>query len=428
CNDCNDNNPNMYPGNGEACDGIDNDCNGVADAPGGELDVDNDGSLSCNDCNDNDPANYPGNMEICDGQDNDCNGVADFPGGELDADNDGSLSCFDCNDSDPNNFPGNLEICDGQDNDCNGMANFPGETVDQDNDGVLACNDCDDNDPNNFPGNTEQCDGFDNNCDGVPNFPGEQSDADNDGALACVDCNDGDPNNFPGNTESCDGQDNNCNGFVDQAEVPVSVMCGSVPNAIEECNGAMGCGIQSCLGDYYDVDGMFGTGCECLAAPAPITTGNSCASAISVGSLTDANQDSVNVSGNVPVAGREVWYVFNAIDDLDTNGDEFHVDGRFLVNPGGGYAIDVYRGGCPGTGTQLANGETSSFDWFTDFNQTSAGCDGPAPCGEGNCTTTPVPGANVCNDDTATFHVRVYRPSNTASCGAYQMQFSNGVY
>ena len=48
----------------------------------GEIDFDNDGSLSCDDCDDNDVANYPGGTEICDGQDNDCNGLADFPGGE----------------------------------------------------------------------------------------------------------------------------------------------------------------------------------------------------------------------------------------------------------------------------------------------------------------------------------------------------------
>src|SRR6185503_16704845 len=36
--DCDDTNPNRYPGNTEVCDGIDNDCNGTADpgaAPSG---------------------------------------------------------------------------------------------------------------------------------------------------------------------------------------------------------------------------------------------------------------------------------------------------------------------------------------------------------------------------------------------------------
>jgi len=51
---------------------------GLAEAVGGDVDADSDGSLSCADCDDNDPANTPGGTEICDGQDNDCNGLADF--------------------------------------------------------------------------------------------------------------------------------------------------------------------------------------------------------------------------------------------------------------------------------------------------------------------------------------------------------------
>jgi hypothetical protein len=29
--DCDDSNPNVYPGNYEVCDGVDNDCNGAVD-------------------------------------------------------------------------------------------------------------------------------------------------------------------------------------------------------------------------------------------------------------------------------------------------------------------------------------------------------------------------------------------------------------
>jgi hypothetical protein len=190
----------------------------------------------------------------------------------------------------------------------------------------------------------------------------------------------------------------------------------------------MGCAINTCTTNYYDVNTTFMDGCECLVQPAPITTGNSCASAISLGALNDANQDSVTVSGNAPVAGREVWYVFNATDDSDNNGDEFHVDGRFLVNPGNGYAMDVYRGGCPGGGTQVANGEVSIFDWFTDFSKTSVGCTLGGTCGEGDCLPGNVDNRNTCNDNTASFHVRVYRPTATATCSSYTMQFSNGIY
>jgi hypothetical protein len=161
--DCDDTEPDAYPGNPEVCDSIDNDCNssvddGATDATTYYADVDSDGFGDAataidlctaptdlvadgTDCDDDEPAAYPGATEVCDGIDNDCDGSADESGavGEtvfyIDADGDGAgdagtsvTACFaptgyvadssDCDDTEVENFPGNAEICDGIDNNC----------------------------------------------------------------------------------------------------------------------------------------------------------------------------------------------------------------------------------------------------------------------------------------------------------------------
>ena len=144
--DCDDGSSSAFPANPEVCDGIDNNCNSSTDEA---FDNDGDGVTTCgpdgdlssvadNDCDDNvatGPGNFPGNAEACDAEDNNCDGLID-DGFDLDADGvttcgvDGNLLATadnDCDDNEILSYPGNTELCDGLDNDCSG---FPDDDSD----------------------------------------------------------------------------------------------------------------------------------------------------------------------------------------------------------------------------------------------------------------------------------------------------------
>ena len=272
CEDCDDADPLNTPGAIEICDGQDNNCNllddfGNAGVGGQETDGDGDGSMGCADCDDSNAANFPENQEFCDGLDNDCNGIADFDPtyGEFDLDGDGVLRCDECDDSDSANYPGNAEVCDNQDNDCDGIIDENDASDastwyrDEDEDGygsptvtTVACNlpagyvgadsDCDDQDEDVNVAANEVCDGIDNDCNDAVDEPEALDsttwylDQDGDGygdlatsTLSCsrptgyvddnTDCNDSDDAINPGEIEIWyDGVDQNCDGNDDDQD------------------------------------------------------------------------------------------------------------------------------------------------------------------------------------------------------------------
>ena len=264
----------------EACDGLDNDCDGDVDE---DFDLTSD-AANCGRCGNSCTAN---NVEgMC--EEGRCvitgceEGSYDLNGNPVDG-------CeYLCT-------PSGDEVCDGADNDCDGAFDegvVPTETC-------LAEGVCENirprcmgamgfvcpYPPSHEPNQEMRCDGLDNDCDGMVdesfadlNQPCDGDDADQcaDGVLLCnadgdgTRCSDDDDSS----AERCDGFDNDCDGLVDEdfdltGDANNCGACGvrcELDNAVGFCEDSF-CAIERCVGDFTDRNGSPVDGCEYACTP-----------------------------------------------------------------------------------------------------------------------------------------------------------------
>jgi hypothetical protein len=260
-NDCDDSNADVHPGAAEACNGIDDDCDG---SPGpGEVDADSDTYMVCeNDCDDSNADIHPGAAEACNDIDDDCDGTTDE-------------GC-DCRDGSTRPCSSDVGECQAGTQTCeNGQW---GEC-----DGVLPT--------------AEECNGLDDDCDGSTDevcdcIAGESRPCGTDegeceaGTQTCQAGAWSECQGAVGPTaEECNGLDDDCDGTTDEGcacTTGESRPCGSDVGACQpgtqtcedgawgECLGGVSPTQEECNGVDDDCDGTTDEGCP---DPHPDPTG-----------------------------------------------------------------------------------------------------------------------------------------------------------
>ncbi len=329
--------------------------------PAYDPDLDHDGYPASEDCDDQDGTAYPGAEEACDGVDNDCDGEVDEG---WDADGDGHLTAEgceagdDCDDADPAAFPGADEVpYDGVDQDCDGA-----DLTDVDGDGFdgegAGGNDCDDEDATVHPGAEEVAkDGVDQDCDGADLLDGD-GDGWDDAGLGGEDCDDDDPAVHPGALDWMnDGLDQDCDGAdgarLDVADAPVTV------------DGTEG--EQEYTGDSVAACDLDGDGLDDLVITSPLSESYAGQVGVFYGAgAADWTSGMTMADADVRVTGEDWFLGFGlACDDFDGDGLLDLAVGRGAIDYSAygivsDFGIVLFYGEASGWPAELTDGDAAA--------------------------------------------------------------------
>ncbi len=312
--DCAPLDPEVHHGADEQCNGEDDNCNdeideGLPDTDGDgtpdclDDDIDGDGDPNETDCDPEDATVHHGADEACNGVDDDCDGETDegFPDydgdgeadcDEVDTDGDGDPDSTDCAPTDPDINHDAEEVCDEVDNDCDGETD---EGFDEDGNGVADCLETD-SDGDGLIDALEEAAGTDpydsdSDDDGIPD--GDEGDpdvfghhwdddTDGDGLINALDPDSDNDGIFDGTeeglTEPDPMTDVSAGRWVPDEDPSTTTDPlnpdtdgGSVSDGEEDANhnGRVDEGEKDPNFPYDDDPGLAGGACNCRTAPGP---------------------------------------------------------------------------------------------------------------------------------------------------------------